>query len=187
MEHLHFFLFLLALPPLSSHFFQPPLPLSHFPSLHPSLLFVPTWGHEWWFCYLLFPHPYWVNVYCQLENNSLWISLSLVMPHLLDLSQVPITSKSGCRDLCQLCSWHRFRAVSREPAGCFTLQINPTSGRNECERQESWHVNAFPSSTPSCHLSQLNDFSFNVIAFWRWEFPLSLWLSINKVTLIAVI
>lgn len=47
------------------------------------------------------------------KNNSLWISLSLVMFHLLDSSQVPITSRSGHRDLCRLCSWHRFRAVSR--------------------------------------------------------------------------
>lgn len=120
----------------------------------------------------------------QLPENQ---SLSLVMLHLLDMSVGRITSKSGHRDLCLLCSWHRFRAVSRKPAGCFTLQINPTTGGNLCERQESWHVNAFLSVSLSCHLSQLNDFSFNVIAFWRWEFPLSLRLSISKVTLIAVI
>lgn len=153
----------------------------------PILPLFPTWGHEQWCCYLLVPHPLWVNVYCQLKNNSLRISPSLVMLHLLDMSVGRITSKSGYRDLCLLCSWHRFRAISRKPAGCFTLQINPTTGGNLCERQESWHVNAFLSVSLSCHLSQLNDFSFNVIAFWRWEFPLSLRLSISKVTLIAVI
>lgn len=112
------------------------------PSLHPSpLLSAHTRGHERGFCYLLLSHPLCVNVYCRLKkNSSLWISVSLVMLYLLDLSRVPITSKSGRRDLCRLCSWHRFRAVSREPAGCFTLQINPTTGReggargDRCER-----------------------------------------------------
>ena len=73
------------------------------------------------------------------KNSSLWISVSLVMLYLLDLSRVPITWKSGRRDLCRLCSWHGFRALSREPAGCFTPQINPTTGReggrgDRCER-----------------------------------------------------
>lgn len=47
--------------------------------------------------------------------------------HLLDLSLVLITLKSGYRDLCWICRWHRFKATSREPAGCFTLQINLTT------------------------------------------------------------
>lgn len=170
-------------PPFPSTF---PLPC-FLPSLYRPLICSPDWGHERWFCYLLFSHPGVSMFIATLKNNSLWISLSLVILHLLDLSLVPITSKSGHSDLCRLCRWQRFRAVSIKPAGCFTQQINPTTGRNQCERQESWDVNAFLCSTLSCHLSQLNDFSFNVIAIWRWEFPLSLRLSINRVTLIAVI
>lgn len=78
------------------------------------------------------------------KKTSRWICLSPVMPHLLLWSPVPITPKSSGCDLCRLCSWHRFRAVSREPAGCFTLQINP-----DYWWESAWEAGGAGMRTPS--------------------------------------
>lgn len=80
-----------------------------------------------WFC-LLFPRDLCASVSCQLKTTPCGS-----VPHCecftcWTFSLLPITLKSGHRDLCRLCSWHRFKATSREPAGCFTLQINLTTG-----------------------------------------------------------
>lgn len=92
---------------------------------------------------------------------------SLWMLHLLDLSLVPHTSKCGHRDLCRLCSWHRFKATSRVPAGCFTLQINLTTGRiilrgrRAGTRTPSWTVCCL--AIYHLNLSQLNNFSLMLL------------------------
>lgn len=173
--------FLFALP----HFYSHSLSL-HFLSPHPFLLYFV-------FCLPEVMNGDFVKFFslktrvCQCflpaKNSSLWTCLSLWMLHLLDLSLDPHTSKWGHRDLCWLCSWHRFKATSTVPAGCFTLQINLTTwgiivrGRRAGTWTPSWAVQCLVIY--HLNLSQLNNFSFNVIAFWRWEFPLSLRLSIS--------
>lgn len=65
------------------------------------------------------------SISCQLKTTLCESDSHSV--YLLDSSLVLITFKIGYRDLCWICRWHRFKATSREPAGCFTLQINLTT------------------------------------------------------------
>lgn len=99
-----------------------------------------------------------------------WIRLL----YLLDLYAVPNTSKSGHRDLCRRCSWHWVLKPHRGSQLAALRSANkPNCWGTRGERQRNLaHQRRPEPPLPSCHLSQLNNFSFNVIACGRWEFPL---------------
>lgn len=108
------------------------LPLSsHASSLLPSS----TSGHEQWLRLLLSAHALRVDVYWQLKTQLIpadpslitcWTRLGFLLPENV-ATEIYVAPAA---------------AVSREPAGCFTLQIKPVVGGSRRERQRRWHVNA---------------------------------------------
>lgn len=122
----NFFLFLILLP-----FYSQSLSLISFPCFFPStlyytLLFSQSEVLKGGFVIIFSPTPV-CRHFLPAENNSLWIRLSQCSPVGLIFGSYYL--KSSYRDLCWICRWHRFKATSREPAGCFTLQINLTTRR----------------------------------------------------------
>lgn len=152
-------------------------PPSYFPSLcrlpHPFLFLLPAWGHEWRCFFLLSSlslQHLCATVSCQLGTTPPWIRLL----YLLDLYAMPNTSKSGHRDLCRLCSWHGvLKPHHGSQLAALRSANKPNCWGTRGERQRSLaHQRRPEPPLLSCHLSQLNNFSFNVIACRRWEFPL---------------